>query len=248
MFAQVRVWFLALLMVWALSHASVFGGSGEPPAAREPSPAEKTRKILDQSMNLDYTGRSLQEVVQHLKEKLRVNIVLDMGALQQVGLAAEENNGAGVSVAVSLKSERPGKIRSAIQRMLNAYNLTYVILDDTVLITTEESGLNRQLRQRVSVSVANVPFSTVFRDLARNTALNLIIDPRLGREADAKVSLQLDDAALETTVRLLAEMANLKSVRLGNVLFITNESRAEKLRREEPPLVVPGPLLREGGG
>ena len=84
MFAQLRIWFLALLMVWALSHASVFGGSGEPPAARELSPAEKTRKILDQSMNLDYTGRSLQEVVHHLKEKIRVSIVLDVGALQQV--------------------------------------------------------------------------------------------------------------------------------------------------------------------
>ena len=88
--------------------------------------------------------------------------------------------------------------------------------------------------------LANVAVSTALRELARTTGLNLIIDPRLGTEVNVKVSLQLDDAALETTVRLLAELGNLKSVRMGNVVFVTNESRAEKLRREEPPIVIPG--------
>jgi type II secretory pathway component HofQ len=188
---------------------------------------------------LDYTGHSLQDVLQHLKEKTRVNFVLDRFALQQVGLGAEENNGTG-PMGVHLKGERPSKIRATVQRMLNAYNLTFVILEDSVLITTEEIGLNRQMRQRVSVNVASVPFSTALKDLARSTALNLVIDPRLSREADAAISLQLDDATLETTVRLLAEMANLKSVRIGNVLFITNKSRADELRRDEPPVVIPG--------
>ena len=71
------------------------------------------------------------------------------------------------------------------------------------------------------------------RDLARSNALNLIIDPRLSSEIDAKVNLQLDDATLETAIRLMAEIANLKSVRMGNVLFITDPNRAEKLRRED---------------
>jgi type II secretory pathway component HofQ len=239
MFAQARVWLLALLMVWALSHASVFGETGEP-VVKEPSPAERIKRILDQPMTLDYSGGTLHNVVQHLKEKTKINFVLDMFALQQSGLAAEENNGNGLPGGATLKCDRNTKLRTAIQRTLNAYNLTFVILEDSVLITTDEIGLNRQMRQRLSVNLTNVPFSTALKDLARSTALNLIIDPRLGREADAKVSLQLDDATLETTVRLLAEMANLKSVRMGNVLFITNESRAEKLRREEPPVVIPG--------
>jgi hypothetical protein len=237
MFAQARVWLLALLMVWALSHASVFGETGEP-VVREPSPAERIKRALDQPLTIDYSGVSLQEMVRHLKEKTRVNWVLDFAALQQLGLGANESSAA--PLAVSLKSDRNGKLRTAIQRMLNACNLTFVILEDSVLITTDEIGLNRQMRQRVSVNLNNVAFSAALKDLARSTALNLIIDPRLGREADARVSLQLDDATLETTVRLLAEMANLKSVRIGNVLFITNESRADKLRREEPP--IPGAL------
>ncbi len=202
MVAQARVWFLAVLMVWALSHASVCGDPGAP-APREPSPAEKIRKALDQAMPLDYSGASLQEVVQHLKEKTKINFVLDLFAMQQIGLAHEEN-GMVTPTVVTLKSERSGKVRTALQRTLNAYNLTYVILEDSVLITTEEIGLGRQMRQRVSVDLTAVPLSGALKDLARSTALNLIIDPRVGKDADVKVSLLLDDATLETTVRLLA--------------------------------------------
>jgi type II secretory pathway component HofQ len=240
MIAQIRVWLLSLLMVWALSHAAVFGEQGEP-AAKEPSPAEKTRKMLDQTMALDYSGASLPEVIQHLKEKTRINFVLDQFALQQMGLIFDPNNGNGLPMAVNLKGDRYTKVRTTLQRTLNAFNLTYAILEDTVLITTEEIGLNRQMRQRVTINLTDVPLSTALKDLARTTALNLVIDPRLGKEANAKVSLQLDDATLETTVRLLAEMANLKSVRMGNVLFLTTEARADKLRREEPPpAAIPG--------
>src|SRR5262249_26244566 len=145
------------------------------------SPAERIKRVLDQPLTLDYSGVPLPEMVRQLKEKTRVNWVLDLYALQQLGLGADENKL--ISLAVSLKSERTGKLRTAIQRMLNACNLTFVILEDSVLITTDEIGLNRQLRQRVNVSLAGVPFSAALKDLARNTALNLIIDPRLGKEA-----------------------------------------------------------------
>ena len=52
----------------------------------------------------------------------------------------------------------------------------------------------------------------------------------------------LDEVPLETAVRLMAELANLKPVRLGNVLFVTSEDRADKLKADTE---VPMPL---GGG
>lgn len=230
MLAQMRVWILALLMVWALSHASVFGESGEP-VVKEPTPAEKIRKVLDQPLTLDFTG-SLLEAVQHLKEKSRINFVLDLTALQQVGIGMEDNT---MPPTVHLKGDRNGKLRTSLQRTLNGYNLSYVILEDSVLITTDELGLQRQLRQRVSVNVTDSPLSGALKELARTTGINLLVDPRLGKEVDVKVTLELDNAMVETAVRLLAEISNLKAVRVGNVLFVTNESRADKLRREEAP-------------
>lgn len=232
MYAHIRIWSLSLLIVWALSHASVFGAPEDAPA-RELSAAEKVRKALDQTMLLDYTGQSFHDVIQHLRDKTKLNFMLDQIALGQIGIPVEEIPGQpGQPMQFHLKGDKNTKVRSALQRMLNGYSLTYVILEDSVLITTEEMGLHRQMRQRVSVEVNNEALSKALRDLARRTALNLIIDPQV-KDAENKVSLQLEDATLETTVRLLAEIGGLKSVRMGNVLFITSEARANKLRKED---------------
>ncbi len=81
--------------------------------------------------------------------------------------------------------------------------------------------------------------ANALKDLARNHAVNIILDPRVSSEADARVTLQLEDVGLETTVRLLTEIANLKAIRMGSVLFITTEARADKMRREEPSVAAP---------
>jgi type II secretory pathway component GspD/PulD (secretin) len=231
MCAQMRVWFLAILMVWALSHASVYGGGGDS-GTEDPSPAEKIRKALEQPTFLEFGGTSLYEVAQHLKEKTRINWVVDQYTLQQMGLDSNTGN-------IVLKNERTVKLRSGVQRLLNAYNLTYVILEDSVLITSEEVAINRLMRQRVSLNVKNAPLATALKDLARTYAANIVLDPRVSSEADARVTLQMEDVGLETTVRLLTELANLKAVRMGTVLFVTTEARAEKMRHEEPAVAAP---------
>src|SRR6185369_17926491 len=99
-----------------------------------------------------------------------------------------------------------------------------------------------QMRQRVSVDVAGEPMSKAIKDLARKTGITLLIDPRVAKEASTKVSLQLDDATAEIAVRLLAELADLKAVRMGNLLFVTNDARAEKIRKEEIANPVNNPL------
>jgi hypothetical protein len=47
------------------------------------------------------------------------------------------------------------------------------------------------------------------------------------------VSLELADASVLTSMRLLAEFVDLKAVRMGNVVFVTDAPRAEKIRKEE---------------
>ena len=228
---QMRFKLLALLMVWALSHATVFGEPGDQPV-RELSPAEKIRKALEQPLTIDHTSTSLPELVQRLKEKSRLNFILDRLALQRTGLLALYENNPNAAPLVNLKGDRYSKLGITVQRMLNHYGLTYVVMQDCVLITTEELGLLRQMRQHVSVNLANATLSAALKDLARVNALNLVMDPRLSREADAKITLHLDDATLESTIRLMAEVGNLKAVRMGNVIFVTEPGRAEKLRSE----------------
>ena len=55
---------------------------------------------------------------------------------------------------------------------------------------------------------------------------------RLKEKAKKGVTLKLDDVPLETAVRLLAEVADLGTVRMNNVLFVTTPERVKELRQD----------------
>src|SRR2546426_91868 len=78
----------------------------------------------------------------------------------------------------------------------------------------------------------SVPLSKAVRDLATRYGVNVVIDPRTvkTKAADNPVTLQVDDVPFESAIRLLCEMADLKPARMGNVIFVTTEARADKLR------------------
>src|SRR5262245_1438619 len=217
---------LTVVLSWLMASAVT---ADDPPAKEADSPAETVRKALDKTVTLDFSSQNMQEVVQHLKEKTNINFVIDLITIQQMGVLIDEN---GNPMTIHLKIEK-GKLRQGLQRILQPYSLSCFIVGDSVLISTEETGVQRQMRQRIDVDVNQVPLETALRKLARTHAISLLIDPKVLKDAKTPVTLQLDDVTLETTVRLLAELGGLKSVRLGNVLFITDEGKATKLRQEE---------------
>ena len=107
-----------------------------------------------------------------------------------------------------------------------------------MVITTEDVAMVRQMRQRVNVDLNRVELARALRQLAHDTATNVIVDTRAEKDAQATVTMQLEDVPLETAVRLLSEMAGLKPVRVGNVLFVTKKEIANELRND-PDLVQP---------
>jgi hypothetical protein len=232
-------------------------------------PAEKTRKSLDQIVTLNFTGQTIQEAVTYLRKKTEMKFVLDptvfgFGApapSPQIRLAPPPPGvnagppGGNEDPPVVLKVTK-GKLRTALRNMLNRHNLGYAILGETVLITYADLAVQRQMGQMVSVDLDKVSLVDALGRLAKETATNLIIDPRVMKEAKSEVSLQLDEVSLETAVRLIAELTGLKSMRLENVLLVTSEKTAHKLRIEQrenrmwqfpvgpeygpPPAIVPG--------
>ncbi len=221
---------LALTLTWALPLSAAQNGK-EP--AKTLTPAEAARKALDQKITLDFVGQSFQEAVNHLREKTKVNFILDGQAAHGMAIGPD-----GQPLGVHLKIT-DGKVRQALQNTLTPMGLTYVILRDGVLITHQQFAHHRQMQQRVSLDLDSVPLRDALKQLARETGANLIIDPVVTKQAQAGVTLQLDDTSLETAVRLLTEMGGLKSVRIGNVLFVTNEDKATKLRRETETRPIP---------
>ena len=220
----------ALLLTWALSHAIVFGDDPKTENGRKGSNLRRaaSARRLDQPIVLDFQGASIQEALQHLREKTGFEFNLDQMAIAIMGVNINDNGGE----PIALKSSG-GKLSVALRKLLGSHQLAYVIFEDSILITSAELTTLRQMKQRVNLDVDEVPLTKALRELARNYAFNLVIDPKVAKDANKLVSLTLDGTSLETGVRLLAELGGLKAVRMDNVLFITNEERADKIRKED---------------
>jgi hypothetical protein len=221
---------LALLVgpIVALSAAPVAEGTA--PKAAE-TPAEKIRKDLDKLVSIEITDQPLTLAMNQLRDQTKVNIVVDRLTLNQMGIDPES-----MPVSINLKDV---KLRSALRSILTSHNLSFAIVSDTVIVSTDDVCMHRQMRQRVSVDSEKGDLASTLRKLARETGTNLIIDPKVTKEASAPVTMQLDDVPLDTAVRLMTEMAGLKVVRVGNVMFVCSKTTAAEMR-QDPDLMGPG--------
>lgn len=221
-------WFMfGLLIGWAASHTTLFAQPGATTPQLPASSAEKMRQALDKTVTIDYTGQSLQDVLNHFRDRTGLPVTVDHNAFLMTGLNVDAPIG---QVELKAKNEKAGAV---LRKLLNNYRLNYVIFEDSLLVTSDEMVVIRQMRQRVSVNVEDVPLKKVVRELAKNHGVNLVIDPKVNVQAEAAVSLQVDNTGIETAMRLLAEMASLKAVRMGNVMFITTPEKAKTIREEE---------------
>jgi hypothetical protein len=226
-----------VLGVAMASVAFLSAGPAAEPDAKPGSAVAKVRKALDEPMSLELTDQPLSAALNKIREQAKINFVLDRLTLQQNGIDPEQT-----PVTVKLKDV---KARSCLRAVLNSYNLGYAIIGDTVLISTDDMVMHRQVRQRVNVDVERMSLADALKHVARDTATSIILDPRVAKEDDVKgaqVTLQLDDVPLETAVRLMAATAGLKPVQVGNVLFVTSKANAKEILTEEAAnAIVPSP-------
>ena len=209
--------------------------------AKGDNPMASARKALDEVGDMAYQARTLNDVINDLKEKTKVPVILDQ-AVFQFGLDPNQP-----VVNVNLKQV---KLKDGLKAILAPYNLKFGLTSDGLFISTEDGVISRQLRQRVSVDCDGTAFAAAAKQLAIDTGANVVVDPRLGDKANKAVNLKLDDVPLETAVRLLAEVADLRAVRMNNVLFVTTHERAEKLRPDAdgPTNTSPlNPVFPNGG-
>ena len=190
-----------------------------PVSAKTENAMASARKALDEIGDMNYQSRSLSDVINDIKTKTKVPVVLD-NMVFQLGLDPTQP-----VVTVNLKQV---KLRDGLKSALAPYNLKFGLTADGVFISTEDGVITRQLRQRVSVDCDGTAFAAVARQLALDTGANIVVDPRLGEKGKKAVTLKLEDVPLETAVRLLAEVADLRAVRSSNVLFVTSIDKVKE--------------------
>ncbi len=187
--------------------------------------ADKIRQALDQPITLDINEQPLSAALAKIREQTKVNFVVDKLLLQQMGMDPDQ-----VTVTLKLKD---AKARTCLRSILSPYNLGYAIIGDTVLISTDDMVMQRQMKQRVSVDLEKVDLAAALKQLSKETATNLLLDTRVpAKESKATVTLQLDDVPLDTAIRLVAEAGGLRPVQVGNVMLVTTKNLANEMRND----------------
>jgi type II secretory pathway component GspD/PulD (secretin) len=231
---------LAGCLLLALAAGSVAFLSADP-GKKTPSDVDKVRKALDETVTLEVTDQPLTAALNQIREQTKINFVVDKLTIQQAGLDPDQ-----VQVSAKLTDV---KARAALRSLLCPHNLGYAVIGDTVLVSTDDMAMHRQVRQRVSVDLDKVDFADALKQIARDTGTSIVLDPRVAKEAHAKVTVELDDVPLETAVRLMAEGTGLKPVRVGNVLFVTSQANAVAMRNDaaaDPTEGNPLDMIKDG--
>jgi NAD(P)-dependent dehydrogenase (short-subunit alcohol dehydrogenase family) len=227
---------LAAALVLVAAPAALLAAPAADAKAKAESPAEKVAKALDQKIDVEITDQTLDNAINQLKEQTKVNIVIDQVTLNNMGMVP-------ANMQINVKQQGI-KGRQALRAVLNQVHLGYAIIGDSVIVTTDDMAMHRQFKQKITVDLDKVVLETALKNLAKESAIQLLIDKKVNKEAQAAVSLQLEDVPFDTVIRLLCEDANLKPVRMGNVLYVTSKENAKELRTE--PELAPSPY--PGGG
>ena len=121
---------------------------------------------------------------------------------------------------------------------------TFIIRDGVIEITTLSAVKHEFFRERpaigalpplVHAAIINVPLTKAVRDLARSHGGNVVVDVRAVKEAGTMVTAEFSNVPLDTAVSLLADMADLMAVEVGNVIYVTTKEngRALQLKQEQ---------------
>ncbi len=125
-----------LLLAAALSAAALLLAGPERCRGAGPSAAEKKiEEALMSPTQMDFVETPLQDVVDYLKDLHQIEIQVDRKALDDVGLDP--------STLPMRKNLKGISLRSALRLTLRDHELTYLIRDEVLLITTPKDAASR---------------------------------------------------------------------------------------------------------
>ncbi len=116
-----------------------FGGNNSPgedkppiPVARPQSPEGRIREVLMKPVTLDFSKKPLKEIVEAIAKKSDLNIQIDSAAVREKGIDTA------TPVTLHLKDI---SLHSGLKWLLQPLKLTYIIVDECVLITDPDDGV-----------------------------------------------------------------------------------------------------------
>src|SRR5439155_16619016 len=121
-------------------------------------------------------------------------------------------------------------VRNDHLEVVSRAGAVFEVYGDDVTNGLKEPRLGQPL---VNVVCDTRPLERALADIAEQAGRNVVLDTRITDREKLAVTAKLLNSPLDTAVRVLAEMVNLKSVQLDNVFVVTTREHAAELLAEE---------------
>jgi hypothetical protein len=123
---------------------------------------------------------------------------------------------------------------------------TFLVRGDSIEITTVAfqnvavwGGTNVPRLPLVNLVLEKTPLEDAVKELAELSDFNIVVDNRVADKMKVPVSAKFLNTPLDTALRFLTDMADLRTVHLDNVLYVTTKENAavleERLEKEKGP-------------
>ncbi|HEY7310326.1 MAG TPA: hypothetical protein VH643_13260 [Gemmataceae bacterium] len=137
-------------------------------------------------------------------------------------------------------------LRKLLSRIPVPSGATYLVRGDHIEITTgtfqaqeiwgKYTGPHLPL---VNATLEKCTLADAVAELAEQSDFNVLVDNRAAEQAKTPVSARLLNTPLDSALRLLADMADLRTIHLDNVLYVTTKENAAALEARLQKETIP---------
>jgi hypothetical protein len=253
---------IAAALTWSAAADKPQPPSEAKPADKAgPSVAERLARRIDMP-GIDDPDTTLGDALDKLAKASGLAFDVNDKAFAEEQL---ENNvlskpiGAAVPAMKNVTAERA--LLRLLARLPVPSGTTFLVRRESVEITTGKAqvaevwsrapdDLEGEARREPKMPLVNAefdrkPLGEALKELARPSGMNVVVDVRVAEKAKLPVTARFLNTPLDTAVRTLADMAELKPFLVDNLLYVTVRENADRLDAAQRPKT--GPDDAEGG-
>jgi hypothetical protein len=254
-----RILFLVLLAV-AVAGALTWSLAADKPSApvavkAEPNIVDRLARRIDFA-GIDDPKATLREALELLGKNSGLAFDVNEAAFKSESIENVLSREFGEQHIPKMKNVTVERVlRKLLSRIPSASGATFMIRREAIEITTGAAqatevwpmGYTGPRLPLVSAAFDKKPLNEALKDLARQSGMNVVVDARVAEKAKSPVSARFLNTPLDTAVRILADMADLKPYPVDNLLYVTTPANANRLA-ERPKIEDPEDGSRIGNG
>jgi hypothetical protein len=228
---------------WATALAWLAPGPGDMAQPKREA-ADRLQDTVN-SEGFDDPKFTLQNAFEYLMDRYEISIDVNEHAFADLADRDDEKSVLDFEIAQKpipkmFNATLEQVVRKILSRLPARYGATYLIRGNRIEITTSKAAAKEILGNEdlplpplVTKKIDKRLLSDALEDVSSLTGVSVVLDVSVAEGAKKPVSAKLMNVPIDTAVKLLADMADLGTLRIDNAIYVTTRDKAKRLREEQ---------------